>query len=147
MRFSPEPDPPPEAAWSPASMSKRAARRLIQRAWVLTGRDRSVRQRIRHARLVTHWALTDWGLEWTAVIDRGTLRFERQPARRPQVAFSWPSAEEFFRSVQAGSDDPRLATEGEPEARRVAEFVRRAFLETLRKVMQYPYDQDGRRLA
>src|SRR5438128_9637996 len=46
-------------------LSKRAARRLIQRALVLTGRDRHVREHIREARLTMLWVLEDWGFAWT----------------------------------------------------------------------------------
>ncbi len=139
--------PNQEAAAANPAWSKRAALRLIQRAWVLTGRDRAVRQRVRATRLTTRWALRDWRLEWTVGLDRGTVRFGRRPARQPEVIFSWPSAEEFFRNLEAGCGDRGLETEGDPQARRATEFVRRIFLERLRQVIQYPFNDEGQRLA
>ena len=65
------------------SISKRAARRLIQQAIVLTGRDLSVRQHIREVQLATLWVLEDWNFEWTVNLDRGKVRFDRRPARAP----------------------------------------------------------------
>src|SRR5574340_1551292 len=88
------PDRPP--------ISKRAARRLIQQAFVLTGRDRSVRQHIREARLETLWVLEDWNFEWTIVLDRGRLRFKRRASRTPDMTLSWPEAAKFFASIQEG---------------------------------------------
>lgn len=127
--------------------SKRAALRLIQRACVLTGRDRDVRRQIRQAQLAARWTISDWPLEWTTLMDRGALTFERRPARHPDVTFTWPSAEEFFRCVESGAEAPSLVIEGEPQACRVAGRVREALMETLRKVMEYPYDEKGQRLA
>jgi len=79
--------------------SKRAARRIIQRAFVLTGRDRRLRQHIREARLTTLWILEDWDLVWTVMIDRGKIEFERRPAKHPDMTLSWPTAGELFASA------------------------------------------------
>ena len=79
--------------------SKRAARRILQRAFVLTGRDRPLRQHIRAARFTTLWILEDWDLVWTVIIDRGKIEFERRPARHPDLILSWPTANEFFASA------------------------------------------------
>jgi hypothetical protein len=76
--------------------SKRAARRILQRAFVLTGRDRPLRQHIREARFTTLWTLEDWDLAWTVIVDRGKIEFERRPAKHPDLTFSWPTADEFF---------------------------------------------------
>ena len=130
-----------------SSLSKRAALRLIQRAWVLTGRERSVRHYVREARLSTRWSLGVGGPVWTVVIDRGRVHFERRPTKQPNVTFVWSSAEDFFRNVENGCNDQTLKIEGEPEARRKAEPIGRVFLQMLRRVMKYPYDDDGRRLA
>jgi hypothetical protein len=76
--------------------SKRAARRLIQRALVLTGRDKQLRQHLREARLTTLWILEDWDLVWTVIIDRGKIEFERRPAKHPDLTLTWQTANEFF---------------------------------------------------
>ncbi len=81
---------------SPLPPSKRAARRIIQRAFVLTGRDRQLRQHIREVQLTTLWSLDDWELVWTVVIDRGKIEFERRPAKHPDMTLSWQTADEFF---------------------------------------------------
>jgi hypothetical protein len=79
--------------------SKRAARRILQRAFVLTGRDRPLRQHIRESRFTTLWVLEDWDLAWTVIVDRGKIEFERRPAKHPDLTLSWPAADEFFSSA------------------------------------------------
>ena len=79
--------------------SKRAARRIIQRAFVLAGRDRPLRQHIREARFTTLWVLEDWDLAWTVIVDRGKLEFERRLAKHPDLTLSWPAADDFFSSA------------------------------------------------
>jgi len=91
--------------------SKRAARRIIQRAFVLTGRDRQLRQHIREIRLTTLWILEDWDLVWTVNIDRGRIEFERRPAKHPDLTLSWQTAEEFF-SRAGQSFRPRAEQRG-----------------------------------
>jgi hypothetical protein len=83
--------------------SKRAARRILQRAFVLTGRDRALRQHIREARFTTVWILEDWDLVWTVIIDRGRVDFERRPARHPDLTLTWPAAADFFSSASLSS--------------------------------------------
>jgi len=83
--------------------SKRAARRLIQRAFVLTGRDKHLRQHLRAARLTTLWNLQDWDLVWTVIIDRGRIEFDRRPAKHPDLTLSWETANEFFSSASLSS--------------------------------------------
>ena len=130
------PDRPP--------ISKRAARRLIQQALVLTGRDRTVRQHIREARLETLWVLEDWNLEWTVIIDRGKVRFERRPARAPDVTLTWPDATEFLAAVQEGRapDDSRVLAVN-PDLRTYIEPVYRTFCRSLEQVIKYPVDDVG----
>jgi len=79
--------------------SKRAARRILQRAFVLTGRDRPLRQHIREARFTTLWILEDWDLAWTVIFDRGKIEFERRPAKHPDLTLSWPTANDLFSSA------------------------------------------------
>ena len=123
------------------SISKRAARRLIQRAIVLTGRDRSVRQHIREVRIATLWVLEDWNLEWTVNLDRGRVRFDRRPTRAPDLTLTWPNAEEFFTNIQEGrTPDDSLAVEGDPELRTYVDPVYRSFCRSLEGVIKYPFD-------
>ena len=75
----------PETAPALQELSRRAARRLIQRATVLAGRDRNVRQHIREARVTMHWVLEDWGFGGTVILDRGRINFDRRPVRHPYV--------------------------------------------------------------
>ncbi|MEJ2009525.1 MAG: hypothetical protein P8Z30_15440 [Acidobacteriota bacterium] len=123
------------------SISKRAARRLIQRAIVLTGRNRSVRQHIREVHLATLWVLEDWNLEWTVNLDRGRVHFDRRPTRKPDVTLTWPNAEEFFSRIQeGGAPDDTLAMEGDPELRTYVDPVYRSFCRSLEEVIKYPFD-------
>lgn len=129
-------------------LSKRAARRLIQRAFVLVGRDRQVRQHFREARLTTRWVLEDWGFEWTVILDRGQVQFDRRAARRPDVTLAWPEAAGFFQWIGGGAEAAEGSTvEGKPEFCRTAEVVRRAFRAKLGEVVRFPFDDDGVRLA
>lgn len=132
---------------SPGGISKRAAQRLIQRALVLAGRSRTVRQHIREVDLTSVWTIEDWGLEWAVAIRRGELDFDRRLPARPDIKVSWPKAEAFFseRETSAhGGAEPRY--EGPPEARRTWDVVYRAFQAALRELMQNPVDGDGRTL-
>lgn len=85
-----------ESTESSLPPSKRAARRVIQRAFVLAGRDRQLRQHLREVRLTTLWILEDWDLVWTVIIDRGKMEFERRPAKHPDLTLTWRTAHEFF---------------------------------------------------
>jgi hypothetical protein len=126
------------------SISKRAARRLIQQAFVLTGRDRSVRQHIREARLVTLWVLEDWNFEWTVTIDRGKVRFDRRPAREPDMTLRWPSAGEFLAGIQEGrAPDGSMEPEGGADFQSYVEPVYRSFCQSLEHVIRYPVDDAG----
>lgn len=129
------------------SLSKRGARRLIQRAFVLVGRDRQVRQHIREVRLLVLWAIENWKLTWTLEIDRGKLHFERRPAKRPDVTLSWESAEEFFAQIENGAlAQGSPATVGSSESRRAVEQVFKAFCSELRGLLHNPVDEDGESL-
>jgi hypothetical protein len=126
------------------SISKRAARRLIQQALVLTGRDRTVRRHIREARVTTLWALEDWKLEWTVAINRGKVHFDRRPARTPDLTLTWPSAEEFFDTLWEGRNpDASLLLEGNLELRRYSDPVYSVFCRSLQQVLRYPFDNAG----
>jgi len=126
------------------SISKRAARRLIQQALVLTGRDRSVRKQIREVRIATLWVLEDWNFEWTVGIDHGKLWFERRPARTPDVTLTWPSADEFFTSISEGHmPDTHMAVEGTVAHRGYVNIVYRSFCRQLEQVIKYPVDDSG----
>ena len=141
----------------PANLSKRAARRLIQRALVLTGRARTVRQRIREANLITLWIVEDWDLEWTLVVNRGRLEFERRPAKKPDLILKWDSAERFFRDTgaasrasgwPAGTADAAAASggfelSGDLSRQRLLEPVYFAFCAALKDVLASPVDENG----
>ncbi len=129
-------------------LSKRAARRLIQRAFVLVGRDGNVRQHLRQASAVTLWVLEDWKLAWTVELNRGRIQFERRPARHPDLTLTWRTAEEFFHQIEAGvfpEDGFEIA--GNLESRRFSQPVYQAFCKVLLKVLRYPFDDAGNRLA
>ena len=146
--------------------SKRAARRIVQRAFVLTGRDRHFRQQIRSARYTTLWVLEDWDLVWTVIIDRGRLEFERRPAKHPDLIFNWQTASDFFvaasndlrrASLTAGlAQSPGSAVQsetqcaltltGNPELRRLAANLVHCFLGHLGHVLRNPVDGSGESL-
>ena len=127
------------------SISKRAARRLIQQAFVLTGRDRSVRQHIREAHIETLWVLEDWRFEWTVIIDRGKVRFERRPSRTPGVTLTWAHGTLFFDAVQEGRapDDSRVLAGDLGSFRTFVEPVYKRFCRSLEEVIKYPVDDAG----
>src|SRR5271157_3057615 len=81
------------------SLSKRAARRIIQRAFVLMGREKVLRLQIRESDITTLWMVEDWDMGWTVYLHRGRFEVERRPARHPDVTLSWPTAEKFFQQV------------------------------------------------
>jgi len=123
------------------SISKRAARRLIQRATVLAGRDRNVRQHIREAKVITLWELEDWQFEWTVVIERGKVHFDRRPARAPDLTLRWPSEEEFFTALWEGRDPiDSLLVEGDLSLRRYSDPVYSAFCRFMQQVLRNPFD-------
>lgn len=130
-----------------SEFSKRAARRLIQRAFVLLGRNRQMRQQIREARLTSLWTIVDMDLTWTVILDRGRFEFERRPSKNPDVRLSWGTSEEFFRKA-AGlpSREESLQWEGTPQMRRFFEPILRGLFESLHHVLAYPVDDAGESL-
>jgi len=128
-------------------LSKRAARRLIQRALVLAGRERTLRQHIRQAEAVTMWSLEDWELEWTLTLDHGKLDFERRVSKHPDMTLVWSSAEGFFRQVVTGKLDPSVTSlvtdAGQALSRRTLELLFQTFSAALRAVLANPVDGNG----
>jgi len=127
--------------------SKRAARRLIQRAFVLVGRDRHVRDHLRAASMVTLWVLEDWKLAWTVGMDRGKIHFERRPAKRPDLTLTWRTAEGFFKQIQTGcraKDSPEIC--GDASLRKLVESVLKAFCASLSALLRNPIDEVGESL-
>ena len=117
---------------------------MIQQAFVLTGRDRSVRQHIREARIETLWVLENWNLAWTVAIDRGKVRFERRPARTPDLSLTWTDAEEFFAAIQEGRvPDGSRVVAGNLDFQAYVEPVYRSFCRSLEQVIKYPVDDAG----
>ena len=137
-----------ESAAAAPQLSKRAARRLIQRALVLVGRDPHVRQHVREASVRILWILEDWRFAWTVVIERGKIRFERRPAKKPDLTFNWRTANGFFRQIETGAPlSEGFEMTGNLNLRRFSEPVYQAFSNELRKVLRYPFDEDGEPLT
>jgi hypothetical protein len=139
----------PEAGCTPSRpSSKRAARRLIQRAFVLLGRDKRVRQHLREAHLTTLWIIQDWELAWTVVLERGRLKFERRPAKQADLSLTWRTAADFFGQVEARVPaEGLLELEGSQESRRFCGPVLNGFLCSLRHVLSNPVDDKGESLV
>jgi len=151
MAFIPYPgdeDIETEAVADPTSLSRRAARRLFQRAFVLAGRDRNVRQHIREAHCAILWIIEDWDFVWTVYLDKGKIEFDRRPSKRPDLTLTWPTAEEFFKQAAVGTrkDDAPNRT-GDPAVWKFAQPLYSGFAAALRAVLQNPVDEDGVRLA
>jgi hypothetical protein len=146
------PDTPPQEATLPlqdpaTSLSKRAARRIIQRTFVLMGKDKVLRQQIRESQITTLWIVEDWDLEWTVFLQRGKFELERRPAKHPDVTLSWPTAEEFFHQVdRSGDANVQVQVLPEQEHRRFFETLLRGFFSTLRHVLANPVDALGESL-
>ncbi|MGO8789593.1 MAG: hypothetical protein ACLQVL_19710 [Terriglobia bacterium] len=129
------------------SLSKRAARRIIQRAFVLMGRDKVLRQQIRESEITTLWIVEDWELEWTVFFHRGKFAVERRPAKHPEVTLSWPTAEEFFKQVdRSGETNVQVQILPAQEHRRFFETLLRGFFACLRHVLANPVDDVGESL-
>ena len=141
-----QPTAVPESAFFPA-LSKRAARRVIQRALVLVGRNRAVRQSLRAVELNSLWIIEDSDLDWTVMIERGRPEFQRGRIGHPQVILQWRTEEDFFHHIESGA--PREGTydfEGEANWRRVIDTIFKAFAKALRTVLIDPVGDDGERL-
>lgn len=129
------------------SLSKRAARRIIQRAFVLMGRDKVLRRLIRECEITTLWVVEDWQMEWTAIFHRGKFEVERRPAKHPDVTLSWPTAEEFFRQVdRAAGAEVEVEMVPPHHHRRLFEPLLRGFFANLRHVLANPVDDVGESL-
>ena len=139
----------PDAGRAPSrSISKRAARRLIQRAFVLAGRDKRVRQHLREAHLTTLWTIQDWDLAWTVALQRGRLKFERRPAKQPDLSLTWGTAAEFFGQVEARFPaEGVFELAGSKELRRFCGPVLNGFFSSLRHVLSNPVDDKGESLV
>lgn len=130
------------------SLSKRAARRVIQRALVLVGRNRVTRQTLRPVELNSLWMIEDWDLDWTVLIERGRPEFQRGRVGRPQVILQWRTAEDFFHHVESGTaPEGSHYFEGDANWRRPLDLIFKAFAKALRAVLADPIDDDGQRLV
>jgi hypothetical protein len=128
----------------PSRLSKRAARRIIQRAFVLAGRDRNVRQHIREAEVTSLWIIEDWHLTWTLLVHRGRVEFDRHPTRQPDLTLTWRTAEDFFKefgAVERGQDLSQVT--GNLALRRFTEPICQAFWASLRELLRNPVDGSG----
>lgn len=129
------------------ALSKRAARRITQRAFVLMGRDKTLRQQIRESEITTLWVIEDWEMEWTVYLHRGKFEVERRPAKHPDVTLTWPTAEQFFAQVDRPREsDVQVQIEPPPDHRRYFETLLRGFFACLRRVLANPVDDVGESL-
>jgi hypothetical protein len=133
----------------PAQLSKRAARRIIQRAFVLAGRDRNVRQHIREARVKSLWMIEDCELIWTLFIHLGRVEFDRKPTKKPDLIFTWRTVEDFFKEAGTTPRGPfRLAdVTGNLALRRFTDPVCKAFWVSLDELLRNPVDESGESLV
>lgn len=135
------PEEPSEVQNPAATLSKRAARRIIQRAFVLMGRDKALRQQIREVEISTFWIIEDWELEWTVFLHRGKFEVERRPAKHPDVTLLWPTAEEFFQQTHRPSGaEVQVQISPPQDRRRFFDTLLRGFFNCLRHVLQNPVD-------
>jgi len=126
------------------ALSKRAARRVIQRAFVLVGRDKHVRQHLRETPVTTLWVIEDWNLSWTVLLSRGRIEFDRRPTKKPDLTFAWRTAEDFFRQIETGIPaEEACQCVGNEGSRKFSEPVCQAFCHTLSAVLRNPVDDDG----
>jgi hypothetical protein len=141
------PFPDSSESSSAPEFSKRAARRLIQRAYVLAGRNKHLRQHIREARLTTLWRIEDMELAWTVMLDRGKFEFERRPAKTPDATLAWKTAEAFFNTARGlPTAEEAFTWDTKQELRRFLEPVVRGFFDSLLDVLRHPFDDAGERL-
>jgi hypothetical protein len=142
------PDPEiPELQDPASSLSKRATRRIIQRTFVLMGKDKVLRQLIRESRLTTVWAIEDWDFEWSVYINRGKFEFERRQSKHPDVTLTWPTAELFFAQVDHFRDASLSAQITPPQTKsHLLASLLRGFFTTLRQVLENPVDAVGQSL-
>ncbi len=126
------------------ALSKRGARRVIQRAFVLVGREKSIRKHLREVELNTRWAVEDWDFEWTVLLDHGRLEFHRGHVGKPQVNYIWRMGEEFLGHIESGvAPKDGFQFVGDLIWRRVVDPVFDSFATALRAVLTNPVDDDG----
>jgi hypothetical protein len=129
------------------SLSKRATRRIIQRTFVLMGKDKTVRQLIRKSEITTVWMIEDWELEWTVRLHKGRFEIERRQSKHPDVTLAWPTAEQFFHQVdRTGDANVEAQIHPKQDQRRFIETLLRSFFSTLRTVLENPIDAVGQNL-
>jgi hypothetical protein len=129
------------------TFSKRAARRIIQRAFVLAGRNKALRQHIRETELTTLWVLEDWNLTWTVSLARGRFEVDRRPAKHPDVTLSWSTAKEFFQQAErAGEGNVEVRVLPVEGNRRFFASLLREYFNSLRHVLSDPVDDVGESL-
>jgi hypothetical protein len=129
------------------SLSKRAARRIIQRTFVLMGKDKPLRQLIRESEITTVWIIEDWEFEWTVLLHRGKFEVERRQSKRPNVTLTWPTAVEFFNQVdRPGDAGVQVQIVPEQDHSRFFETLLRGFFSTLHLVLENPVDAVGQSL-
>jgi len=130
------------------SLSKRGARRVIQRAFVLMGRDKALRLKLRSVELTTRWTVEEWGLEWTVIVAAGHFEFYRGRVGKAQVQVRWNAGGDFRAHLESGNAPGEgFQLDCKPAARRHMDVVFKAFLGSLRKVLEDPVDDDGVRLV
>ncbi len=130
------------------TLSKRAARRVIQRAFVLMGRDKALRQQIRESNITTLWIVEDWELEWTVFLHRGKFEVERRPAKHPDVTLTWSTAEAFFGQIErSGQANVQVQILPAQQHRRFFETLLCGFFGCLRHVLANPVDDVGESLV
>ena len=129
------------------SLSKRAARRIIQRTFVLMGKDKALKQIIRETEMTTVWMIEDWELEWTLILHRGKFEIERRQSKHPDATLSWPTAVEFFAQVdRPESANVQAQITPEQTQHRFFDTLLRRFFSTLRQVLENPVDAVGQNL-
>ena len=120
---------------------------MIQRAFVLMGRDKFLRQHIRESQMSTLWRVEDWDMEWTVFLHRGRYEVERRPAKHPDVTLTWPTAQEFFQQVDnCGDSSIQVQIVPAQEYRRFFDTLLRGFFACLRRVLANPVDDVGESL-
>jgi len=147
MRDTPQTDETLPLQDPATSLSKRAARRIFQRTYVLMGKDKVMRQLIRESEMTTVWIIEDWELEWTLILHRGKFEIERRQSKHPDVTLFWPTAENFFHQVDRTSDAAiEVTITPEQGQHRFFETLLRGFFSTLRQVLANPVDAVGQNL-
>ncbi len=128
----------------PSELSKRAARRIIQRAFVLVGRERAVRQHLREVELITLWVIEDLDLEWTLILNHGTLEFHRGRSAKPQLTLVWSEGARFFAAPEPRArGDEGFEKIGDAAHWKTLEPVYRSLGPALSEVLRNPVDDQN----